>query len=507
MVSLLHSIRLVNYGCKRGRFNVLLFTDRFVGSSDVDGFVLGCCRDGKRAVAFSFLRLILGHQIWLFWYAIVNAVSLAQWGMIISMLKRDEILRSAILLAALVVGVSCASGESLGVGVKQGGHPEGGDAVGSARGGVGLNNAQLIRLRVPGYRALTGEFLVSSEGSLALPGLGRVDVSKLTSVALEERLRRLIYQISNREANVAVEIARYRSFYVSGTVGRSGAFEWRPGMSVVHAVALAGGVLRGPLPGQAAANNGSDPASRVRRSRRAFDLAVARATIERLRIERKGGSEYFAPKGLEKLVGEQELQRLITRQRTLLRSRREAYEARVSSLNSAKTLAVQELAALEMQRVRIKEQLVNRKGMRDRVRRLAEQGYSRADRVFEEQVRVAQLEERLTTTTLGISRMTMAGATAQQELELFVRGRITEIDVELLDLEQRVGQLEIQLSSALQELATGAASSLGVGSATEVVAEEAPPKFEIIRRQGNSSVVVNADRTTALQPGDVLIVL
>src|SRR5690606_28130295 len=41
-----------------------------------------------------------------------------------------------------------------------------------------------------------------------------------------------------------VEVVRYPSFYVTGSVDRPGEFEYRPGLTVLQAVAMAGGQAR-----------------------------------------------------------------------------------------------------------------------------------------------------------------------------------------------------------------------------------------------------------------------
>ena len=424
-----------------------------------------------------------------------------------SLVRYREITRWFVLSLAMVTGVSCATGASRTVASIQE-EPQNvttSDAAAAPKISVGLNYAEVINIRVPEYRTLSGEYRIGADGTIALPGIGRLNVAKLTSVEFERHLRNVIYRVSNRETNVAIEVATYRPFYVSGAVARAGSFQWRPGLSVMHAQALAGGIYRGPLPGQPVVVNPSNSVNNsARNTRAAFDLAAALATIERLRTERKGGTVFTTPKRLAKLVSANELERLAARQQTLLNSRKAAYDARVRALQNTKTLTASEKSALEMQRVRINEQLASRKALRERVMRLTEQGYSRADRVFEEQVRVAQLEERLTTTTLGISRMALAEAAAEQDLEAFTRGRAAEIDLELLDLEQRVGQLEIQLrtvpSPDNRDNEPGNA-----GGVPEV--ESDSPKYEIIRVQSGENVVLKADRTTALRPGDVLVVM
>ncbi|MGI9424191.1 MAG: polysaccharide biosynthesis/export family protein [Hyphomicrobiaceae bacterium] len=362
--------------------------------------------------------------------------------------------------------------------------------------------AATINIRIPGNRVLSGEYRVSADGTISMPVIGRLDVSKLSAAEFEQQLKGEIYRVSNRETNVAIEVEQYRSVFVSGVVTRAGAFPWRPGLSVLHAEALAGGIARTPAQGAQPANPLLMLRETERNNRAAYDLAASLATIERLRTEKRGASLYITPARVAELVSAKELERLASAQQATLNSRKADFDVRVRALQNTKTMAASEKNALEMQRVRINEQLVGRKALRERVRRMTEQGYSRADRVFEEQIRVAQLEERLTTTSLGISRMAMAVATAQQDLESLVSGRQAEIDLELLNLEQRVSQLEIQLKNTQNrdERADEQGGPMVLGS------ELRSPTYEIVRVISGRSIVLKADRTSALLPGDVLVV-
>jgi hypothetical protein len=129
-------------------------------------------------------------------------------------------------------------------------------------------------------------------------------------------------------------------------------------------------------------------------------------------------------------------------------------------------------------------------------------GYSRGDRLFDEQVRIAELEERLTNVTIAISKLEIAAAAAQQEYDALVLGRKAEIDMELLSLEQRTAQLEIEIESAngSYQRVTGQ-DAIATRSTQPVVAT-----YEIVRVVAGKSTLISAGRSTALQPNDVLIV-
>jgi polysaccharide biosynthesis/export protein ExoF len=115
-----------------------------------------------------------------------------------------------------------------------------------------LGPADGLRIRLQEWPDVTGEYTVSPEGNLALPLFGELPARGLTVSELAGRLtERLRERGSTTERSVvAIEIIRFRPVFVLGDVQRAGDHAWRPGLTVVQAVALAGGFQRPPAPGQ-----------------------------------------------------------------------------------------------------------------------------------------------------------------------------------------------------------------------------------------------------------------
>ncbi len=99
-----------------------------------------------------------------------------------------------------------------------------------------------IRIITFGEQQLTGEFRVDAAGEIALPLVGNVHAAGLTSQQLDRAVEAALSK-SNlyRNPSVSVEVVAYRPFFVLGEVSRPGQFQYEPGMTVVTAVAIAGG--------------------------------------------------------------------------------------------------------------------------------------------------------------------------------------------------------------------------------------------------------------------------
>jgi protein involved in polysaccharide export with SLBB domain len=114
------------------------------------------------------------------------------------------------------------------------------DGAGSTSYSLGSGDQlQIVVFRHPD---LSGQFSLDGEGYLALPLVGEIAAGGLTTRQLgneiEIRLKAGDFLVSPQ---VGVQLVTYRSFYVLGEVGTPGSYEYRNGITVINAVALAGG--------------------------------------------------------------------------------------------------------------------------------------------------------------------------------------------------------------------------------------------------------------------------
>ena len=97
-----------------------------------------------------------------------------------------------------------------------------------------------LRITVFGEAELTGQFRVGSQGTIAYPLVGDVAAAGLTvgefTTSLQQALLTYI-----RTPNVSVQVTNYRPFYILGEVQRPGTYEYSTDLTVLNAVATAGG--------------------------------------------------------------------------------------------------------------------------------------------------------------------------------------------------------------------------------------------------------------------------
>jgi protein involved in polysaccharide export with SLBB domain len=97
------------------------------------------------------------------------------------------------------------------------------------------------RIIVFGQPTLTGEFQLDGNGVLAYPLIGNVDARGMTPAELQATIAQRLDKDWVHNPSVSVEVSNRRPFYVVGEVQKPGSYPYVTDMSVLNAVATAGG--------------------------------------------------------------------------------------------------------------------------------------------------------------------------------------------------------------------------------------------------------------------------
>ncbi|MEM1105054.1 MAG: polysaccharide biosynthesis/export family protein [Pseudomonadota bacterium] len=104
-----------------------------------------------------------------------------------------------------------------------------------------LGNGDDLRVTVFGEPELSGDFQVDGTGAISMPLIGSVPVSGMTlpefQSAIEDRLRGGFLV----NPQVSAEVTNYRPFFILGEVNRPDQYQFSSGLTVMNAVAAAGG--------------------------------------------------------------------------------------------------------------------------------------------------------------------------------------------------------------------------------------------------------------------------
>lgn len=131
--------------------------------------------------------------------------------------------------AALVILGACASG------------PEATrEAASSVDTAYQLGPGDRVRIEVFGDDSMSGEQALDGEGAVSMPLIGKVDASGLSAQQLTARIEARLAEYM-KEPEVTLTILTRRPFYIVGEVREPGSYAYVEGMTVINAVAMAGG--------------------------------------------------------------------------------------------------------------------------------------------------------------------------------------------------------------------------------------------------------------------------
>ncbi len=107
--------------------------------------------------------------------------------------------------------------------------------------GYRLGSGDKLRVIVFGENDLGGEYVLDGGGFVSLPLIGQIHAAGDTIHEFETEVTAKLKDGYLKDPRVSVEVINYRPFYIIGEISRPGEYPYVNGMSVLNAVALAGG--------------------------------------------------------------------------------------------------------------------------------------------------------------------------------------------------------------------------------------------------------------------------
>ena len=104
-----------------------------------------------------------------------------------------------------------------------------------------LGTGDKLHINVFGQRDLDGNYLVDGSGNIQFPLIGQISAAGKTVPQLQKTITAALSKGFLVNPSVSIEVTSNRPFYILGEVKAPGQYPYVMGMSVITAVALAGG--------------------------------------------------------------------------------------------------------------------------------------------------------------------------------------------------------------------------------------------------------------------------
>lgn len=121
-----------------------------------------------------------------------------------------------------------------------------------------LGSGDQLRITVFGHEDLSGDFLVEGSGLVSLPLIGATPLGGKTITEAEATIMQALKPDYLKNPRISVQVLNYRPFYIIGEVNSPGSYSYVSGMTVLEAVAIAGGFTYRAKESEMTITRGSD---------------------------------------------------------------------------------------------------------------------------------------------------------------------------------------------------------------------------------------------------------
>ncbi len=354
------------------------------------------------------------------------------------------------------------------------------------------------------WTALGGEFSVGPDGAIDMPLVGPVPaLGKATTAIAEDLATRLQRQTGLVKApSVSVQISAYPPVYVSGTVETPGAVDYRPGLRVIQAVALAGGRERRSEP-----DNRYTEFDQIRYGGdlKLIDIQIAAQQARRARLEAelKDAPGIVFPAEIDALRGKPAVARIAATEETVFANRRDALKRQLSTLDELGDLLKGEITVLDEKMAAQDRQIeIARKELRDIARLVQEGTVARPRETSLERV-VADLESNKLDMIVASMRAKQKVSETTRDAAQLIGQRKTEVSGDLQKVESDLEDLRLKRETTLHLVAAAGAILSRTGDGQILEAREL--SFAILPA-GSAGDARPASGNDVLQPGDLVVV-
>ena len=363
-----------------------------------------------------------------------------------------------------------------------------------------LDAGDQVRLKVLDWRStmgdvhewtgLTGDYRIAADGTVSVPLLGAVKAAGLTVEQLAESVSTQL-QTSvgiSFQPRASVEIVDYRPFFILGDVNKPGAYSYRPGLTVLQAISVAGGRYRVSDPTLALTTEGELSVQRLQ-----YTALLARRA--RLQAELDNAASISFPPELLQRQSDPTIAQLIAREEAMFKSDRDAFNSEIEALNQLKSLLSSEVTSLGAKIKNVDQEVALTRQELNNTTALVQRGLAIAPREYSQRQAALETEtRRLDLDTASLRAKEDIGKADQAIVELRNKTH-SNLQVELADAEQKIPQLLARIAAS--EQLVGQSGPTGAAKTTCLItrlSERGPQQIE-------------ADEATAVEPGDTINVL
>jgi protein involved in polysaccharide export with SLBB domain len=368
-----------------------------------------------------------------------------------------------------------------------------------------LGISDRLKIKVQEWPDIGGEYTVTTDGLVSLPLVGDINAAGLhvkdLAQEISDRLRRRAGGAERPFA--AVEIIHFRPFSILGDVQRPGEYPYRPGLTVIQAISVAGGYYR--------------PDGGLRLLRLDRDIAIAKGEIRTLWLKQNrlvaraarltaalaGQENVPIPPELGNEHNDAPISAIVESERAALARENDTARSEASALEDIKSLYQREIGSLRGQVEALTQEQGTIQQQLKELRALSARGLALSPTLFTLERTLSQIvnEQRSAETAIVRAEENVTLAEQRVRERALERSRTNTRDLqqtkdEIAEVRARIGTAEDLLKEA---------QFSAPAEARERLAEKGErPSVIVLRKDGEIMREIAADEKTLIEPNDVI---
>jgi protein involved in polysaccharide export with SLBB domain len=379
-----------------------------------------------------------------------------------------------------------------------------------------------VEVKVSDFRAGTGEayqwtafsggggtadFIVAPDGRLSLPVVGELDAAGKTTADLEDAIAAKLQAKAGltTKPDASVQVVKFRPFYVVGIVDKPGEYDYRPGLTVLQAVGVAGGVER--TTSDALLGFIKDAlTSRGDLRVLAADLTTLRARQARLDAEIADKDQIVFPDELRAKSDDPDVVRAMREEQLLFDAQRTGLAAQIATIEKNKAFLHDEIASLGQKGAAVAGQLASMRKELDLIAGLVSKGLTAAPRQLELEQNIAQIEGNQLDVEVAIVRANEDIAKSDRDIQELKTTRRNDELTEAADVRVKLAET-IEKMQTSQTLVQQAEVRAPAETMANVEGFDKPIYMLSRRNDKGQAEDAPAQESDLVRPGDVVRVL
>jgi exopolysaccharide production protein ExoF len=349
------------------------------------------------------------------------------------------------------------------------------------------------------WSSISGDYTVGPSGNISLPFIGELEATGKTTADIASEIGEGLQQkfALSDKPEASVELAEFRPLFVSGDVQTPGKYPYNPGLTVLQAVSVAGGIRRA-----------SDLGQRFERdfinARGNYDVLVKQrdglvAKHARLMAEAAGKTEIGE---IEALKNSPDRDTLIEDETSFMIARKKRHEEQLKAIDDLKNLLQSEISSLEKKIASQDRQAeLSRKELAS-IGNLADRGLVVNQRVLSIERSISELEGKVLDMETASLRAKQDISKATQDASNLISERTTGIAQERQQSEAEIAQLNLKI--AMYRDLMGEVVAKAPEAAANSATSQPNVNYSIVRTKDGKPSEIQADENTPVLPGDVV---